>query len=130
MAIHGAAELGTTYDCKVAGCTGSTRVAMGPYAYLCDEHAEAAKKRRRPQGYGDTASVARRLPVNPTLADKVKTLDRAARSADKSRSAARKLTEQALAAKAKADEAELEFRQLVRDLIGPELVDSDSNGSA
>ena len=121
MTTHSAAELGTTYDCKVPSCTGETTVIRGRFAYLCDEHRAIAVREGAAAALQPQPQVSR-----GTFADKVKELDRAAKLADRTRAEAVKATEKALEAKAEADARELEFRALARELMGD--ADPGNNG--
>jgi hypothetical protein len=71
-------DLARTTDCKIHGCTReSLGAAKGPYAGLCDEHTEAARRRKsesatRPPGDppadGVSLAVAAAALVKPARA--------------------------------------------------------------
>lgn len=62
-------EITDTYDCRRSGCTGDARHNRGPYAYMCDDHAEQAKQARA-SGRGMTQShpTPRGGPASPLKA--------------------------------------------------------------
>jgi hypothetical protein len=97
-----------TYDCKQPGCTNEARSRVGRYSY-CPEH----------QGQGSKAS--RRFDINSaTVEQKIKSLASQARAVDKAKAKARHLTEQALQARADADEQERAFQEQARELLAGE----------
>lgn len=110
----------STTTCKMPGCPHDAVARLGKFAGLCSDHID----QRRRSGVDSTASNGATSPRTPRsggpsgLADKVKTLGKVGRDVDKLRAQARTLTERALTAKARADEAEREFHALARELMG------------
>jgi hypothetical protein len=102
-----------TLTCKQPGCTRDAVAKMGKFAGLCAVHIE---DRRRADANGRSAS-----PAVPGLADKVKRLGKVGRDVDRLRGEAKKLTEKALTAKRRADDAEREFHALARELMGGDV---------
>lgn len=100
-----------TQTCKQPGCTQDAVARMGKFAGLCSEHIEA---RRRSEAANGHATV-------PGLADKVKQLGKVGKDVDRLRGEAKKLTEKALTAKRRADDAEREFHALARELMGGDV---------
>lgn len=96
-----------TRNCRVANCPNEAKTANGIYAYLCDEHISAKKR-----------DSNRAAPSTDGLAGSLTELRRLARQADRLTATAKKLTEQALAAKANAERTTTEYRRLLRETIG------------
>lgn len=69
------AREGNGMDCKIAGCTLEATAAKGPYAGLCDEHAEVARQKRvenaRGGGGANGKGIAGQLRAILPLATKV-----------------------------------------------------------
>lgn len=93
-----------SYTCVEPGCDEPTRSNRGVYA-RCEYHRRVreAQAPAQPQATGTLVAAL----------DRLKTL---AKAADKARAAAEKLTRSALAAKAKADEADRAFREAMAEL--------------
>lgn len=106
-----------TVSCKVANCPNDAVARKGVYAGLCSVHIAA---RRRAESDGTQRRTRGAGSVMDGLQEKVKRLQKVGRDVDRLRQTARDLTERALVAKQRADEAEREFRTLARDLMGEE----------
>jgi hypothetical protein len=100
-----------TRDCSVPGCPNEAKWTRGKYANLCTEHA-----RSKPAAASPVAAPNGRRTVG--LAAAVAELGRLGRAADSKREKAKKLAQQALVAKAEADDAERLFRSRARELMG------------
>lgn len=110
----------SSVSCKVANCTQDAVARKGIYAGLCSTHIDA---RRRAEASGQSQRPPRAASVMDGLAEKVKRLQKVGKDVDRLRARAKKLTEEALVAKRRADEAEREFHALARDLMGGESSD-------
>lgn len=120
-----------TQTCKIPGCPHDAVARLGKYAGLCSDH--IALRRRNEQtggngasarstsGSGPAARPTRPRSSRPGFSAKIKTLAKVARDVDKLRAEATKLTERALVAKQRADEAEREFQALARELMGADV---------
>lgn len=102
-------EIGQTVDCKAANCTEPAHQRHGKYAGLCLHHAALKRK---------TEETSRPAAAVEGLADKVKRLGVAGREVDRLRAEAKSLTERALTAKGRADEAQRQFHALANELLG------------
>jgi len=98
-------------SCKIAGCPHESVARLGKFAGLCSDHIDARRRSGvdAPATNGASAPRAPRSGGPSGLAEKVATLGKVGRDVDKLRAQARTLTERALTAKARADEAEREF---------------------
>jgi hypothetical protein len=85
-----------THFCKQPGCTNEARSPVGRYSY-CEAHRGQATNGTHPEGGG-------------TVAQRLGALQAQARSVDKLKAKAERLTRDALAAKRTADDAERAFR--------------------
>lgn len=119
--LASAQDATASYDCKVYGCPNTARANRGKFAYLCDQHIEEA---REPNGNGKDTEPPRAPTPLPTrdraksIAEQLKALGKLAKNVDAAEARARRLTEQALAAKRDAETKRAEFRRVGRELLG------------
>lgn len=112
VTVTPADEATLMFDCKIANCTGQTKLNRGPYAYLCDLHRAAKVDHDRRAGAGHAT------PKRTTAGGHVQQLDeirKLASVADRKRATAVAATERAIEAKDEADRAEQAYRQALRE---------------
>ena len=109
-----------TRDCSAPGCTNEANWRTGVYSGLCEEHAQEKKEGRaaasESPGFSSAPKPARVKPSG--IASKVKQLGEFARTVDRKRAAAAKLTAKARDATKQADALEADFQNLARELMG------------
>lgn len=106
-------SLAATYDCKSPNCTGTARSRVGRYSY-CDD-CQHRRGTRLPDGR-PTSQITKR--EGGTLVEKLDSMKALARQADAADAKARKLTKQALEAKAKADALRQQVAAAMREIAG------------
>lgn len=126
MAPIPAHEATTSYDCRVPGCTGESKLNRGLYAYLCDDHRRQKVDRER-EARSSGAPREARAPaassgvsfeqVAKQLVPLGRKVDRAYVAADRAKAACKPTLEKAQTAKTAAEAVRAEFFAAVRALL-------------
>lgn len=99
-------SVAATYDCKTPGCTRESRSSVGRHAYCKPCQEQRAK------------NITTSAPTGTTLVAKLDGMKALAKQADAADAKARKLTRQALDAKAKGDALRQQFAAAMREMAG------------
>lgn len=98
-----------THYCKFPNCTNEARSSVGRYAY-CEEHRDRAAR-----GLDAPTNQPVAASNGTTVAARIAALAADARKVDKAKARAKKLAENALAAKRHADQLQTAFEAKLRE---------------